>query len=618
MAQTDTLEGMKAAVLNSLDEQGTHVNGWLGEKAPQREDKLKVQKKQKRRKQRKNRSTKEKFFFSNDVDNENDFEVIPEEPWKDEQVGDEEWRKQFEEIFQRFYQRQDSVEVEEEQQQQLQHWENGEYVEEKGNEQRWDKKGETEEEGSSLSQHQFQMEQPKLTKKERKKLMNLKVAKLKQQVADPEVVELWDVTAADPRLLVYLKSYRNAVPVPGHWRQKRKYLQNKRGIEKPPFQLPPFIAQTGIQKLRDAYKAAEDEKTMKQKQREKVRPKLGKVDIDYQVLHDAFFKFQTKPRLTNPGDLYYEFKELEPDRAGFKPGILSDQLREALGMTSSIDPPPWLINMQRYGPPPSYPRLRIPGLNAPIPPGASFGYQPGGWGKPPVDEYGRPLYGDVFGDGNISEYAPGYGTVEIYVPPEAHTYHWGEPEPIEEEEEEEEGNWEERGGEEEEEMEENMAQMQDIPYNSRITEQEYANGMSSSSSFVTGGVVTPSTTVELRKSSQLTSDARNENNATSKQLYQVVSEKKAEIGNSIMATSFVYDIPKNSQVNSAESHQVQVSISPDDLQSWDKEKAREKYEQVKTDKKQQAAEYPKEDLSDIVAEGLAKQNRQLEKKKRKD
>ena len=28
---------------------------------------------------------------------------------------------------------------------------------------------------------------------------------------------------------------------------------------------------------------------------------------------------------------------------------------------------------------------------------AVFGYQPGGWGKPPVDELGRPLYGDVFG-----------------------------------------------------------------------------------------------------------------------------------------------------------------------------------------------------------------------------
>ena len=29
--------------------------------------------------------------------------------------------------------------------------------------------------------------------------------------------------------------------------------------------------------------------------------------------------------------------------------------------------------------------------------GCSFGYHAGGWGKPPVDEFGRPLYGDVFG-----------------------------------------------------------------------------------------------------------------------------------------------------------------------------------------------------------------------------
>ena len=33
--------------------------------------------------------------------------------------------------------------------------------------------------------------------------------------------------------------------------------------------------------------------------------------------------------------------------------------------------------MQRYGPPPSYPNLKIPGLNAPIPPDCSFGYHPG-------------------------------------------------------------------------------------------------------------------------------------------------------------------------------------------------------------------------------------------------
>lgn len=37
--------------------------------------------------------------------------------------------------------------------------------------------------------------------------------------------------------------------------------------------------------------------------------------------------------------------------------MLSPELREALGM-SGTTPPPWLINMQRYGPPPSYPNLR--------------------------------------------------------------------------------------------------------------------------------------------------------------------------------------------------------------------------------------------------------------------
>jgi splicing factor 3B subunit 2 len=75
---------------------------------------------------------------------------------------------------------------------------------------------------------------------------------------------------------------------------------------------------------------------------------------------------------------------------------MSEELQAALGMAPGA-PPPWLVSMQRFGPPPSYPSLRIPGLNAPIPPGASFGYHPGGWGKPPVNDRGEPIYGDVFG-----------------------------------------------------------------------------------------------------------------------------------------------------------------------------------------------------------------------------
>jgi splicing factor 3B subunit 2 len=56
---------------------------------------------------------------------------------------------------------------------------------------------------------------------------------------------VWDIRARDPRLLVYLKALRNTVPVPRHWSQKRRFLQGKRGIEKPPFQLPSFIQTTG-------------------------------------------------------------------------------------------------------------------------------------------------------------------------------------------------------------------------------------------------------------------------------------------------------------------------------------------------------------------------------------
>lgn len=65
---------------------------------------------------------------------------------------------------------------------------------------------------------------------------------------------------------------------------------------------------------------------------------------------------------------YYEGKELETDLRTKKPGELSEELIEALSIPP-LAPPPWLIAMQRFGPPPSYPNLRIRGLNAPIPSG---------------------------------------------------------------------------------------------------------------------------------------------------------------------------------------------------------------------------------------------------------
>lgn len=291
--------------------------------------------------------------------------------------------------------------------------------------------------------------QPKLSKKKRKLLNKLSVAQLKALVNVPEVVEWQDVSSSDPRLLVQIKAQRNVVPVPSHWAMKREYLSSKRGIEKSAFRLPKFIAETGIAEMRDAVLEKQAEQTLKQKQRERVQPKMGKLDIDYQRLYDAFFRFQTKPELTRFGEVYYEGKETEVDYQHFRPGELSDATKEALGMPPGA-PPPWLINQQRFGTPPTYPTLRIPGLNAPPPSGGSWGFHPGGWGKPPVDEFNRPLYGgDVFGltaqNGASSQaqvtqpQAPNGDAVERTL--------WGELQPREEESEEEEEDDEEEESE---------------------------------------------------------------------------------------------------------------------------------------------------------------------------
>lgn len=142
----------------------------------------------------------------------------------------------------------------------------------------------------------------KLSKRKRKQMKRLQVAQLKVLVKRPDLVEAWDVTAKDPLLLIQLKSYKNTVPVPKHWSQKRKFLQNKRGMSKNAFKLPSklfkvntpnqqgYIEATGISKLRDPFTDRDGAKMIKQKLRERMNPKLGKIDIDYEVLHDAFFK----------------------------------------------------------------------------------------------------------------------------------------------------------------------------------------------------------------------------------------------------------------------------------------------------------------------------------------
>ncbi|KAK6461276.1 hypothetical protein DFJ63DRAFT_222071 [Scheffersomyces coipomensis] len=190
------------------------------------------------------------------------------------------------------------------------------------------------------------------------------LALLKASTARPQIVDWYDADAEDPYLLVALKSQPNSIPVPGHWSSKREYLAGKRGIERLPFELPEFIRDTGIMDMRNT-----NDQTIRQQQRDKVQPKMGRLDIDYQRLHDAFFKYQNKPKLFGFGDVYFEGREVNDeyseDVLKSKPGIVSPLLRKALGMPENNlnNPPPWIDIMKKMGKPPTYINLTIPGID---------------------------------------------------------------------------------------------------------------------------------------------------------------------------------------------------------------------------------------------------------------
>lgn len=188
-------------------------------------------------------------------------------------------------------------------------------------------------------------------------------------------------------------------------------------------------------------------------------------------------------------------------------------------------PPPWLVNMQRYGPPPSYTHLRIPGLNAPLPPGASYGYHPGGWGKPPVDEYSRPLYGDVFGTAVVADMDAVQAVDK--------SFRWGAYEFEEEEAEEE---------DEEEEEKDN------VPSDRRDWRSNDLTGLETPANDQTliSGLETPDTFVDLRKRAGTEtpeSSIGGYSGSNQRDLYQVLQERKVNgVGGQLFASDRMYQV----------------------------------------------------------------------------
>jgi splicing factor 3B subunit 2 len=206
----------------------------------------------------------------------------------------------------------------------------------------------------------------------------------------------------------------------------------------------------------------------------------------------------------------------------------------------------------------------------PIPEGAQWGFHPGGWGKPPMDEFNRPLYGDVFGTAQQD--------MRPYDAPVVDKTPWGELEEAEVESSEEEAP-------EEEEEEKMAAQVgeDDTPTEGLVT----PGGLSS----VATGLETPDF-IELRKET----------------LYHVLPEKHVKSAG-MMGSQHKYDLTAIKR----KTEDVHVSINPDDLeQGLDKETLRRTY-----DHQRQSIVPVQEDFSDMVADHVAKQDQKRQKTKEK-
>ena len=134
---------------------------------------------------------------------------------------------------------------------------------------------------------------------------------------------------------------------------KFKKYKTKR-TERELYQIPDYIEQIGVGELRKVYLEKEESMKLKQKIREKVRPKeVG--CIDYETLYNAFFHEPElkKCYLTSFGDVYFDEKCQKLEGTPFQ---LSDTLRNALGIGKD-DLPPWNEAMKKYGYPPSYVKI---------------------------------------------------------------------------------------------------------------------------------------------------------------------------------------------------------------------------------------------------------------------
>merc|ERR1712032_1486466 len=114
----------------------------------------------------------------------------------------------------------------------------------------------------------------------------------KQLSLKAEEVFSFDTTAEDPHTLLYLKSVFDSWEVPTNWDRRRCKTMTSCDPSAL-FVLPSFLLSTGVSAIRNH--GLYDIDNTSHPGRNRIRPKSSRIQLNYDVLRDAFFKYQSKP-----------------------------------------------------------------------------------------------------------------------------------------------------------------------------------------------------------------------------------------------------------------------------------------------------------------------------------
>nr|BAS01671.1 splicing factor 3bA [Lotharella vacuolata] len=163
-------------------------------------------------------------------------------------------------------------------------------------------------------------------KKKIKIKMENKFILLKKIANRPDKIGIHDTRSKFCFSLVNIKDMQKSIDVPILWKTKKKFLIGNKGNENSNIFLKYYVNINS--KIKKGFKNFKNILEL----------------IDKEVVFKTYLKF---------GEYFYEGKNLEKNLEKYRPGVLSENLREALGI-STYSNPPWILNFKKFGLPPSY------------------------------------------------------------------------------------------------------------------------------------------------------------------------------------------------------------------------------------------------------------------------